>query len=119
MQSPFGGRASAKRINLSLSDRDAERLANLVDLTNASSQTEVIKRALLTYEALVLHLREGARFYIMERADSEPAPLNLLIDVEPKRQDSALIKLPVQGDEGGNDCNGDDHDSVGAVAAGR
>jgi hypothetical protein len=93
MTSPFGARHGAKRINLSLSDRDSERLTSLVELTNASSQTEVIKRALLTYEALASSLYEGAKFFILEKGEDTPAPLNLLIDVEPKKQEATLVDL--------------------------
>ncbi|ODS87599.1 MAG: hypothetical protein BGO83_23505 [Devosia sp. 66-14] len=83
-QSPTSNRS--RRLNLGLSERDAIRLADLGALTNASSQTEVIKRALLTYEALVERLADGAEFFVQDAEDETPVPLNLLIDVEPRQR---------------------------------
>ncbi|MBB2905285.1 hypothetical protein FHR76_001629 [Rhizobium sp. RAS22] len=74
--------AVVKRLHLGLSERDANRLSDLAELTNAASQTEVIKRALLTYEALASQLAAGAVFYVKEAGEEMPSPLNLLIDVD-------------------------------------
>ena len=71
---------SAKRRNFLFSERATNRLVRLVDRTDASSETEVIKNALLTYEALVDWLEEGATFFA-RNARGQLIPIDLLIDV--------------------------------------
>lgn len=73
--------ADLKRLNLGLTERDVERLESLGVDTNASTDTEVIRRALLTYEALVLRLKKGSEFFVRDSEDDAPVPFNLLIDV--------------------------------------
>ncbi|NDV50389.1 ribbon-helix-helix protein, CopG family [Salipiger sp. PrR003] len=52
----------SKRINVILPERSVERLESLKEKTDASSITEVIKHALMTYESLVDHLSKGVSF---------------------------------------------------------
>lgn len=52
----------SKRINIVLPERSVERLEALKDRTDASSITEVIKHALMTYESLADHLSDGVTF---------------------------------------------------------
>ncbi len=85
-------KAGVKRLNIGLSERDSARLSSLAEYTNASSDTEVIKRALLTYEALVERLIDGAEFYVMDPGDAIPAALNLLIDIEPTPSPISIVK---------------------------
>lgn len=69
-----------QRINLSISERTKERLENLVEVTDAASSAEVVKQAILTYEALAKRLMNGERFFVETRS-GKLAPLDLLIDV--------------------------------------
>ena len=80
-----------RRLHFALSERSSERLERLATKTDAASSTEVIKDALLTYEALVDRLIEGDSFYIKDRRGNL-YPLDLLIDVE---------QLPCPDDAGG------------------
>lgn len=69
-----------RRMHFSLPPRSVERLDELARRTEASSQTEVIKEALLTYEALVSRLEEGKKFF-MKEDDGSIVPVIFNIDV--------------------------------------
>lgn len=87
MKRPFN-KPVERRIHISLSERDAERLERLAHLTNAASQSEVTKRALLIYEILANHLATGAVLYTKETVDGPIQRYHLLLDV-PKPAASA------------------------------
>ncbi|MEK6927364.1 MAG: ribbon-helix-helix protein, CopG family [Nanoarchaeota archaeon] len=52
------------RFNLELPGVDESRLAELLEATGAASRTEVIRRALENYSALVSQSAEGNRIYV-------------------------------------------------------
>ena len=73
-----------RRLNLALSARAVERLEHLQEATDSSNATQVIKDALLTYEALVKWLEEGYSFFVRDPKGAL-VPVDLLIDVEPRK----------------------------------
>lgn len=73
-----------ERLNLSVSKRTKERLDQLVELTDAASSAEVVKQAILTYEALAKRLMDGDKFYV-EKRSGKLVPFDLLIDVPAAR----------------------------------
>lgn len=75
--------ASKHRINLALPQRTADRLDELRRLTDASSVTEVVKQAILTYEAIAKHLSEGVTFSAT-KPDGEAFEVEFMIDVPKK-----------------------------------
>ena len=68
-----------ERLNLSISTRTKARIDELIDLTDAGSAAEVIKNALMTYEALAKRIDSGDVFHV-ER-EGTYAPIDLMIDV--------------------------------------
>ena len=74
-----------KRLNIVLPMRTVMRIEKLKEATLAASTTEVIKSAILTYEALVENIAEGNKFYICKSGDDRFHPVNFIFDVEPKR----------------------------------
>lgn len=77
-----------ERLNLSISKRTKERIDELAELTDASSAAEVIKQAILTYEALAKRLADGDAFYV-EKKSGRVAPFDFLIDVPGRRSASS------------------------------
>lgn len=73
-----------KRINIVLPERSIQRLEVLKDKTDASSITEVIKHALMTYESLADHLENGVTF-TGHRSNGETFAVEFMIDVERKK----------------------------------
>lgn len=78
------------RLNLVLPERSVERLEDLKSRTDASSVTEVIKNALMTYESLAEHLSEGVTF-TGRRPDGEVFAVEFMIDVEKKKPSLSLV----------------------------
>jgi hypothetical protein len=74
-----------KRLNIVLPMRTVTRIEKLKEATLAASTTEVIKSAILTYEALVENMAEGNKFYICKSGDDRFHPVNFIFDVQPKR----------------------------------
>ncbi|MBM1500816.1 hypothetical protein JQW92_24635 [Sulfitobacter pseudonitzschiae] len=73
----------SKRINIVLPERSIARLEALKDLTDASSVTEVIKHALMTYESLADHLSDGVVF-TGHKPNGETFAVEFMIDVDRK-----------------------------------
>ena len=73
-----------KRINVVLPERSIQRLEILKDKTDASSVTEVIKHALMTYESLADHLGDGVTF-TGHRPDGSAFAVEFMIDVARKQ----------------------------------
>jgi len=73
-----------KRINIVLPERSVDRLEALKDMTDASSVTEVIKHALMTYESLADHLQNGVTF-TGHRPNGETFSVEFMIDVARKQ----------------------------------
>jgi len=69
------------RINLVLPDRSVERLESLKERIDATSVTEVIRNALMTYESLADHLVQGVTFF-GKRANGEIFNIEFMIDVK-------------------------------------
>ena len=76
----------AKRVNLALPERTATRLEELKELTDASSVTEVVKHAILTYESIAKHLASGVTF-TATKPDGEALEVEFMIDVPKKSID--------------------------------
>ena len=81
----------SKRINLVLPERSVERLEHLKMLTEASSVSEVIKHAVMTYESLADHLSEGVTF-VARKPSGETYAVEFMIDVPRKRPDLQVVK---------------------------
>lgn len=79
-----------QRLSLVLPERSADRLEALKVRTDASSITEVVKGALLTYEALVEHLSNGVVFS-GRRPNGEIFDVEFMIDVEKKHPVLSLV----------------------------
>jgi hypothetical protein len=75
---------SAKRLNLVLPEQAMDRINTLKELTQASSVTDVIKAALLTYEALVEFRIDGNDFYLKQNNDDKFLPVKFIFDVKRK-----------------------------------
>jgi hypothetical protein len=73
----------SKRIYIVLPERSIARLEALKDLTDASSVTEVIKHALMTYESLAEHIGEGVVF-TGHKPSGESFAVEFMIDVAVK-----------------------------------
>lgn len=71
----------SKRINIVLPERSVDRLEALKDRTDASSITEVIKHALMTYESLADHLSDGVTFS-GRQPNGETFNVEFMIDVK-------------------------------------
>jgi hypothetical protein len=72
-----------KRLNIVLPMRTVSRIENLKEKTLAASTTEVIRTAILTYEALVEQLADGNRFYVSKSGENKFHPVNFVFDVLP------------------------------------
>ena len=72
-----------QRLSLVLPERSARRLEILKGKTDASSVTEVIKNALMTYESLAEHLEDGVTF-TGTKPTGETFSVEFLIDVARK-----------------------------------
>lgn len=73
----------SKRINIVLPERSNARLENLKNITDASSVTEVVKHALMTYESLADHISEGITF-TGHKPNGETFAVEFMIDVAVK-----------------------------------
>jgi ribbon-helix-helix CopG family protein len=69
------------RMTIKLPTRNVARLRKLARVTGASSETEVIREALYTYEKVVEWLDQGALFYAVDPSGGEPWPVDFGIDV--------------------------------------
>jgi hypothetical protein len=78
--------ATSKRLNIVLPERTVDRINKVRALTAASSSTDVIRTAILTYEALAEYMAEGNRFYIKKDGQDQFIPVNFLFDVPFKRR---------------------------------
>lgn len=79
-----------QRLNLVLPERSIERLEDLKVKTDASSVTEVIKNALMTYESLADYLSEGVTFS-GRHPNGEVFTVEFMIDVEKKKPNLSLV----------------------------
>jgi hypothetical protein len=82
INSKLNGEASGKRLNIVLPEQTMERINTLKILTAASSVTDVIRTAILTYEALAEFLAEGNKFYLKREGESQFVPVAFLFDVK-------------------------------------
>ena len=81
---------SKHRLNLVLPERSMERLEDLKARTDASSVTEVVKNALMTYESLADHLAQGVTFS-GKRPNGEAFDVEFLIDVARKKPHLTVV----------------------------
>lgn len=79
------------RLNLVLPERSMDRLEDLKVRTDASSITEVVKSALMTYESLADHLAEGVTFSA-QRPNGEVFAVEFMIDVEKKKPSLSVVE---------------------------
>lgn len=73
-----------KRINLVLPMRTIARIEKLKEKTCAASATEVIRSAILAYEALVDRIADGNEFYATKRGENQFHLVKFVFDVLPK-----------------------------------
>ncbi len=79
------------RLNLVLPERSMERLEELKAKTDASSVTEVVKNALMTYESLADHLSEGVTFS-GRHPNGEVFSVEFMIDVARKKPSLSVVE---------------------------
>lgn len=82
MKSEDTSEYSQKRLNIVLPERTIERINDVKAATFASSATDVIKNAILSYEALVEYSEKGYKFYLKKDDDNNFSPLHFLFDVK-------------------------------------
>jgi hypothetical protein len=88
-----------KRLNLELSMRAMDRIEELRRKTDATSTTQVLKDAVLTYEAIVRHLSRGEHFLIADQRGNV-TPIDFLIDVAVEESPSPSVRIVRdEGDE--------------------
>jgi len=80
----------SRRINISLPERSVQRVEALKELTDASSATEVIKHALMTYESLAEHLSNGVTF-IAQTPSGDSFTVEFMIDVPKKTTNLKVV----------------------------
>lgn len=73
-----------RRLSVVLSERSVDRLDSLKNRTDASSVTEVIKAALMTYESIADHLEKGVVF-MAHKPNGECFAVEFMIDVSGRR----------------------------------
>ena len=86
----------SKRINLALPERSVQRLEELKEMTDASSVTEVIKHAVMTYESLAKHLSKGVTF-TARRPNGDEFEVEFMIDVARKEPHLQVVHSSVAG----------------------
>ena len=79
-----------QRINIVLPERSIARLEALKGKTDASSITEVIKSAVMTYESVVEHLGDGVTF-TGTKPNGETFIVEFLIDVAKKSPNLRVV----------------------------
>lgn len=79
-----------QRINIVLPERSIARLEALKERTDASSITEVIKAAVMTYESVVEHLGDGVTFS-GTKPNGETFSVEFLIDVARKSPNLRVV----------------------------
>jgi hypothetical protein len=82
MKPKLNAGSSSHRLNIVLPEQTMERISKIKDLTSASSVTDVIRTAILTYEALAEFLAEGNKFYLQREDDGQLIPVQFLFDVK-------------------------------------
>lgn len=73
---------ASKRLNIVLPERTVERIERTRVATGATSATDTIKSALLTYEALVEFLVDGNQFFVKKPGVEDYTPVKFMFDVE-------------------------------------
>lgn len=76
-----------KRLNVVLPESTMNRLEKIKMATSVTSYTEVIRTALLTYEALVEHVSKGDAFFFRKPNENTYIPLYFLFDVANEKND--------------------------------
>lgn len=79
------------RLNLVLPERSIDRLEELKVKTDASSITEVVKNALMTYESLADYLSEGVTFS-GRYPNGEVFNVEFMIDVAKKKPSLSVVE---------------------------
>lgn len=69
-----------RRITLALPERTVARLEDLKELTSATSITDVVKQAIMTYESISRHLASGVTFCAI-KPNGERVEVEFMIDV--------------------------------------
>ncbi|MCY4335935.1 MAG: hypothetical protein OXC60_14855 [Litoreibacter sp.] len=82
---------AAKRLTLAFPERTINRLEELKELTSASSITDVVREAIMTYESVAKHIGNGMTFYA-QRPNGERIEVEFMIDVPRVEPDIRLVK---------------------------
>jgi hypothetical protein len=90
MKTRLNAGSSNHRLNIVLPEQTMERIGKIKDLTSASSVTDVIRTAILTYEALAEFMAEGNKFYLKKEADGSFVPVEFLFDVKRPPRDETV-----------------------------
>jgi hypothetical protein len=69
---------ATRRVQLELPQRSMDRLLNLMDVTDASTYTEVMKNALRLYEAIIKEVESGKEIMIKEK-DGKVNPFHIFV----------------------------------------
>lgn len=71
-------------MTLVLPERTVSRLEDLKELTSATSTTDVVKQAIMTFESIARHLANGVSFQAV-KPNGERVEVEFMIDV-PRHQ---------------------------------
>lgn len=74
----------SKRLNIALPESTISRIESVKEMTDAASYTDVIRSALLTYEALVEFVSDGNKFYVKKPDSDQYEPVRFVFDVKSK-----------------------------------
>lgn len=80
-----------KRVTMSFPERTVERLEELKDLTAASSTTDVVRSAIMTYESIARHLANGVIFQAV-KPNGERTEVEFMIDVPRSQPELKLVQ---------------------------
>jgi len=73
-----GSKKATRRVQLELPQRSMDRLLKLMDVTEASTYTEVMKNALRMYEAVIDEVEDGKEIMIKEK-DGNIVPFHIFV----------------------------------------
>lgn len=80
-----------KRVTMSFPERTVERLDELKDLTSASSTTDVVRSAIMTYDSIARHLANGLTFQAI-KPNGERISVEFMIDVPKSHPELKLVQ---------------------------
>jgi len=76
---------------MSFPERTVERLEELKELTSASSTTDVVRSAIMTYDSIAHHLANGLTFQAI-KPSGERISVEFMIDVPKAHPELKLVQ---------------------------